>query len=194
MVTVGGGAGNTDEDGDFAIDPSGAPRRVEVFDPRRDQWRLGPAQLEDRGYHATAVLLPDGRVLSAGDNLHPIGPRGPEKTDTGEIYSPPYLFKGQRPRVVAAPAEVGYGDRMTVRTNADAPRATRAVLVAPGATTHGYDMHQRVVPLRVGGQSKNGLRLVAPPTAGVAPPGYYMLFTLSAKGVPSVAKWVQIGA
>jgi hypothetical protein len=192
MVTVGGGAGNTEEDGDFAIDPSGAPRRVEVFNPRLDRWRLGPAQLEDRGYHATAVLLPDGRVLSAGDNLHPIGPGGPEPTDTGEIYSPPYLFKGPRPKVATAPSAVSYGDRLRVRTSAGGPRATKAVLVAPGATTHGFDMHQRVVPLRLASRAGSELRLSAPPSAGVAPPGYYMLFALSKKGVPSVAEWVRL--
>jgi hypothetical protein len=31
-----------------------------------------------------------------------------------------------------------------------------------------------------------------PPSPGVAPPGYYMLFVLNAKGVPSVAEWVQL--
>ena len=40
----------------------------------------------------------------------------------------------------------------------------------------------------------NGLQLMTPPSAGVAPPGYYMLFVLDKKGVPSVAKWVQLEA
>jgi len=33
-----------------------------------------------------------------------------------------------------------------------------------------------------------------PPSAGVATPGYYMLFVLNKKGVPSVAKWVKLGS
>jgi len=33
-----------------------------------------------------------------------------------------------------------------------------------------------------------------PPSAGVATPGYYMLFVLNEKDVPSVARWVQLGS
>ena len=38
-----------------------------------------------RGYHSVALLLPDGRVLSAG---------GDANARNAEIFSPPYLFKG----------------------------------------------------------------------------------------------------
>jgi hypothetical protein len=31
------------------------------------------------------------------------------------------------------------------------------------------------------------------PTSTVAPPGYYMLFVLTADGIPSTAKWVHVG-
>jgi hypothetical protein len=31
------------------------------------------------------------------------------------------------------------------------------------------------------------------PRATVAPPGYYMLFTVTPGGVPSHAKWIHIG-
>jgi hypothetical protein len=61
-------------------------------------------------------------------------------------------------------------------------------------------MNQRLVPLRVKkprlkkGKRFRGLQLMTPPSAGVAPPGYYMLFVLDKKGVPSVAKWVQLGS
>ena len=65
--------------------------------------------------------------------------------------------------------------------------------MAPGATTHGFDTNQRYVDLKVldkvGGQ---GVDVVAPPSANVAPPGYYMLFLINDAGVPSVASWVRI--
>ncbi len=35
---------------------------------------------------------------------------------------------------------------------------------------------------------------LSPPDATVAPPGYYMLFLVSAAGVPSVATFVQLAA
>ena len=37
-----------------------------------------------------------------------------------------------------------------------------------------------------------GLDVVAPPSAAVAPPGYYMLFLLNDDGVPSVARWIKL--
>ena len=65
------------------------------------------------------------------------------------------------------------------------------MLVAPSATTHGADATQRVVKLVVRGTPGNSIALTAPADAGIAPPGYYMLFVLH-QGVPSVAKWVKI--
>lgn len=202
MVTVGGGYGANDADGVYAIDSDGARRQVELFDPDTGKWRLGPAQMEDRGYHATAVLLPDGRVFSGGDNKHPLEPNGDNsRTDTAEIYSPPYLFKGKRPVIKKAPKKVSWKQPLKITTKGKS-KATSAVMVAPAATTHGNDMNQRLVPLKLKKTKKkkgkkknrsNGLHAVAPPSAGVAPPGYYMLFVLNKKGVPSVAKWVQLG-
>jgi hypothetical protein len=144
------------------------------------------AQDEERGYHSTALLLPDGRVMSAGDD-------GPSdlggQSDQIEVFSPPYLFRGQRPTITSAPDAVPYGASFGVGTPDD--DVASAVLVAPGATTHANDMHQRLVPLaktRVDG----GLRLTAPATPSIAPPGHYMLFLLDAAGVPSVSRFVRL--
>jgi hypothetical protein len=202
MVTVGGGYGSNLQDGVYAIDNDGARRQVELYDPDTKKWTLGPAQMEDRGYHATALLLPDGRVFSGGDNHHPYEPDGSwSTTDTAEIYSPPYLFKGKRPVIKAAPKRAEWNQRIKVVTKGKS-KATSAVLVAPSATTHGNDMNQRLVPLRSKvkkvtskrGKRRGykGLEVKTPPSAGVAPPGYYMLFVLNDKGVPSIAKWVQL--
>ena len=40
---------------------------------------------------------------------------------------------------------------------------------------------------------EGNIRLAAPPSAGVAPPGYYMLFVRN-QGVPSIASWVKLTA
>jgi len=198
MVTVGGGAGEFGEAQEYSViaprEPQGVrPRRqVELFDPQTETWQLGPAQYEDRAYHSTALLLPDGRVWSAGDDYHPHGGSthaGYPKGDTGEIYSPPYLFKGERPKLTRAPRAVTWAESFTVET--DGPAATAAVLVAPAAVTHANDMHQRVLPLTIGPGSGSAT-VTAPATPNVAPPGHYMLFVLDAKGVPSVAKWVRL--
>ena len=193
MVAVGGGVGESVADGKYAINPNGRQRQIELYNPTTKKWRLGPAQIEDRGYHSTAVLLPDGRVWSAGDEKHPLEPDGGwALTDTAEIYSPPYLYKGTRPKITSAPSQVGWGTSFTVHSGPQVP-ANSAVLVAPGTTTHGDDSTQRLVSLAVQQKAGNVLTLAAPPNSGVAPPGYYMLFVLH-EGVPSVARWVQVGA
>ena len=68
MVTVGGGYGYRNDGGNWAAGPEQKP--VELWDPTTGAWRLGPAQAENRAYHSTALLLPDGRVVSAGDDFH----------------------------------------------------------------------------------------------------------------------------
>ena len=158
------------------------------------KWQLGPAQMEDRGYHSTAVLLPDGRIFSGGDNAHPLQPDGRwSLDDTAEIYSPPYLFKGRRPAIKRAPKSVGWKQTIKIKTKRG-KAARKAVLMAPGATTHGADMNQRLVELRLKAlHGRKGIDVVSPRNARVTSPGYYMLFVLSRNGVPSVAKWIHLG-
>jgi Domain of unknown function (DUF1929) len=155
------------------------------YDPAVDQWTTLASQTPRRAYHSTALLLPDGRIMSAGD----------DKTGGGkqliDFYSPPYLFAGVRPTVTSSPTQVDFGSTFPIGT-ADAV-VTRAVLMAPGATTHAVDMNARHVELAVTPTGDGTTFTATAPTASVAPPGYYMLFALTSAGVPSVARWVHVG-
>lgn len=71
-------------------------------------------------------------------------------------------------------------------------------MVAPSFTTHSFAMNQRLLVLELHGavQKSNTagdyiVQCSAPPTAALAPPGYYQLFLVN-DGVPSKAVWVQI--
>jgi len=68
------------------------PRTVERWDPTTETWSSMTPMRDLRGYHSTTLLLPDGRVLTAG------GGRFSTALDfkTAQIWSPPYLFKGAR--------------------------------------------------------------------------------------------------
>lgn len=198
MVTLGGGAGRDPNIGNYFTDDQVALKRVEVYNPKTRNWTLGPNQREYRAYHSTAVLLPDGRVWSAGDDYHAIEPKqngGGFKAstkDTAELYMPPYLFyEGKRPKIKSVSSKLGYGDTFGVKTAKG--RGKSAVLMAPSATTHGADMHQRLVTLKKKKSiKKKGLVLKTPKATGVAPPGYYMLFVMNGNGKPSVAEWVKL--
>jgi len=190
MVSVGGG------DSSMGTNASFRPEHlaVELYDPGEKEWRTGAAQAEGRAYHSTALLLPDGRVISAGDDTN-----GGVEADTAEIYSPPYLFEGgrrlgpgERPQVGAMPSSVDYGQAFGVGYSGT--DVARAVLIAPGAVTHANDMNQRYVPLVETGRTTGTLSLSAPANPNLAPPGWYMLFLVDAQGVPSEAKWVRVGA
>ncbi|MBA3264242.1 MAG: DUF1929 domain-containing protein [Thermoleophilaceae bacterium] len=207
MVTVGGGWGDKKNGGE-----NGAPGQwaaapfhltTELWNPRSKRWRLGPPQREFRTYHSTALLLPDGRVVSAGDDFSGrfTGADAARNfaLDSAEIYEPPYLFDGNRkaprPKLSGAPARLKWNQvaRLRVRSPGKGRPVTRAVLVAPSTTTHAVDMNQRYVPLRVTGTAGGKLTVRAPANADIAPPGYYMLFALDRSGTPSVARWVRLG-
>jgi hypothetical protein len=157
---------------------------AEMFDPATGTWTLMAAQQAPRVYHSTVALLPDGRVLSAGQDS------GSYRT-TAEIYSPPYLFKGPRPVIAAAPASVGYGERFSVSTP-DASAVARVVLIRPASVTHSLHQDQRSIelPFTVSGGT---LEVSAPAGGNAAPPGPYMLFLVTSTGVPSVASWLDVG-
>ena len=161
----------------------GPTPRTLRFNPSSGGWTPMATQTVRRAYHSTAVLLPSGRILSAGDTGDG---GGGAKID---VYSPPYLFHGKRPKIAAAPARIHYGGRF--RITGAGRQATQAVLMAPSSTTHAVEMESRHVPLKI---RRAGQRFTAVvPKAAVTPPGYYMLFLVTPGGIPSKAAWVHVG-
>ncbi|GLY08407.1 MULTISPECIES: galactose oxidase early set domain-containing protein [Actinoplanes] len=157
-----------------------------MYDPATNQFTAGMAtDPVPRGYHSSAFLLPDGRVMAVGDN-----PGNGTFDMRVSVYSPPYLFQGARPQITSVASNqwaYGTANRITV----DKP-IVKAELIRPAAVTHSSDPNQRFVdlPMTVNGNTVD-LNLTSNPN--LAPPGWYMLFAVGANGVPSVAKWVKIG-
>ncbi len=166
MVTLGGGIGYTVADEYYAIDSTGERRQVELWDPATRKWRLGPAEIEDRGYHSTALLLPSGRVWSAGDEKHPLEPDGGFSLTRHRgalLAALPVQGHATEDRLRAQPTELGQtvlGARL-IR----ASPSTRPSWSPPAATTHGADSNQRLVKLAVRRTYANGIDLTAPPNA-----------------------------
>ena len=61
----------------------------------------------------------------------------------------------------------------------------------PSPQTHKWDWGNRYVELAFDKGENGRLTVVAPAVAGLALPGYYMLFVLSDAGVPSEAELVH---
>ncbi|MFF8354138.1 galactose oxidase-like domain-containing protein [Streptomyces chartreusis] len=155
-----------------------------IYDPATGTFDPVAADPEERGYHSSAFLLPDGRVMATGDN-----PGNGSWNHDVSVYTPPYLLKGERPKITSViDTEWTYGD--TQRITVDRPIA-KAELIRPAAVTHSSDPNQRFVdlPLSVDGANVD-LNVTSNPN--LAPPGWYMLFAVDAGGVPSVAKWVHL--
>ncbi|WP_314241437.1 galactose oxidase-like domain-containing protein [Streptomyces kutzneri] len=170
-------------------------RQIELRDAR-GHWKLGPAQRLPRGYHSNALVLPDGRMMVTGDELQQIA-NDPDIKDgmdgSIELYEPAYLHRGARPALDRAPAgDLGHDTAFQV-TSSTAKDVRRAVLLAPTTVTHSVNTSQRHLDLRITGVHGSTIGLRTPPGAADAPPGYYMLFLLDAKGVPSTAKWIKLG-
>jgi hypothetical protein len=143
-------------------------------------WTLGPAMKHFRGYHSAAILLVDGSVLVGGD----------PNPQVFERYYPGYCFQ-PRPTITAAPAMVSHGAALRI----DSPQASVVVevmLMAPGAVTHGFNQTQRAIECAIVGGDATGVDIIAPPSASVAPPGFYLLFLVDANRVPSIGRWILL--
>src|SRR4051812_4446462 len=100
--------------GEPQVDLAGGVYTAEQWSPATGRWRtLAPMRIT-RQYHSTALLLPDGRVLSAGGGLCSICDDVGYLAKNAEVYSPPYLFRADgaaatRPVIDSPPAAVTYG-------------------------------------------------------------------------------------
>ena len=177
------------------VDLNAGVYNAELWNPTTGTWRTLAAMQVTRQYHSTALLLPDGRVLSAGGGICGTCDQVGYLAKNAEIFSPPYLFDSSgnpatRPTITSAPSSVTYGQQFQLDTP-DAASISKLALVRLGAVTHSVNMEQRYVPLSYTASS-SALNAAAPANKNIAPPGYYMLFAIDSNGVPSIAKFVRV--
>lgn len=186
-------------------DPTNQQHEDELCDEQTGncrQWTQLADATEPRLYHSTAVLLPDGRVLTGGTssysdewtNQSPCN--GITDNHKMEIFSPPYLFKdngdpAERPVIgndaPTTPVSHGQDIQFGVTGAGTTPKVN---LIRLPSVTHSYNQNQGIVkltPTWVGGK----LRVTIPANRNECPPGHYMMFVLNGK-VPSKAKIIQV--
>jgi len=180
-VLVSGGSRFADEAGGNAVLAS------EIWNPATGRWTLTASNAVYRGYHSTALLIPNGTVFIAGG-----GAPGPVQNLNAEIYYPPYLFRqeggrsvlAQRPQIISlSTVSSNYGQNIDVQT-ATGDEVSEVSLIAMGSVTHSFDSNQR--RLRASFQrTATGISVAMPASANFAPPGYYQLSVVNSAGVPS---------
>lgn len=187
-----------------------ALKTPELFDPETETWRdLAPGE-QPRTYHNSSLLLPDGRVLIGGHvpistlytkntTLVP-GVTAPNegRDPSFEIFSPPYLFRGDRPEIKRTKDKWAYGEEYGIRlAGDDAEEIESVMLMRYESRTHVIDADQRAIELPVLGRTQDDLLIVdAPPDGAVAPPGPYMLFVNKGSDegpIPSESARVTVG-
>jgi hypothetical protein len=166
-------------------------KRVDLYDPVADSWQRMADMAGSREYHAITLLLPDGRVLTTAGTGQPGLNPPPDTNKDIEAFSPPYLFRGVRPRIDSlSSTRFAHGQTFTMDvslTNA----LTEIVLMGMNAISHWMDGG---VPrlLRLGFTQAGGLVSAQIPDDPVtAPVGYYLLFAL-VDDIPSAGRIVAI--
>ncbi|KAL2756276.1 hypothetical protein ACRALDRAFT_1063738 [Sodiomyces alcalophilus JCM 7366] len=143
-----------------------------------------------RMYHSESITLLDGRVLVSGsdpdDGVHPQEYRV-------EVFHPPYLTGGlPRPSFTVDSTDWEYGETVEFTLGGPPVNGEIAVsLLGAVSSTHGNSMGARTIFPEVACEGTR-CTVVAPPTAGICPPGWYQFFVLDG-GIPAVGVYVRIG-
>lgn len=177
--------GCKDETGEIKHDHN-AIMEAEIFYPDTQRWETLAPMSVDRLYHSNAILLPDGRVMTVGSN-----PMRRCNELRIEMFSPPYLFRGERPKIIKNPPQVDYGQQFEIEISA-ANDIKSVAFVRPSTTTHCLNAEQRYVGLEFGKKNDKTLLAKVPINRNVLPPGYYMLFIIDELDMPSIAPFVKV--
>ena len=190
-VLISGGATKADYK-----EPDGV-KTAEIYHPpgpgRHDSWELGPDASETRGYHSVALLMPDGRVWTAGSEWN----HQKETPNLAiELFEPDYYSVANRVSVTAAPAAVTYSETFNIEFHSISlnTQITRVAFMRLGSATHAFDGDQRYVGVPFS-QTHSTLTVIAPPDSSIAPAGYYMLWLIDSKNLPcKLAPFVQLAS
>jgi hypothetical protein len=199
VLAVGGGVTREASADTHVVDPQGGREvlEAEIYDVATNMWSITAAATVARLYHSVALLLPDGRVVSAGGNpdkgsqVNWLPPDLLEEMRL-DIFSPAYLFKkNARPLIQNVPEELKYNSKIAIQT----PQATQIKwisLIRAGLTTHSFNGTQRLVDVPFTLVPPDTLNTEIPGEPNVAPPGWYMLFLTDHDGVPSMGHWIHL--
>ena len=140
-----------------------------------------------RNYHATSLLLPDGRVLTAGGDAW-----------NAEIFYPPYLFTkdidnetvlAERPEIINIDKNIKRGERVGIEFNGEVSKVT---LLSTGSTTHAQGSESKFRNIDYTKITNNKIEIELDSNPNNIQNGPYLLFLLDSSGTPSEGKIVFV--
>ena len=140
-----------------------------------------------RNYHSTSLLLPDGRILTAGGDVW-----------NAEIFYPPYLFAkdknnktvlAKRPEITNLEKNIKRDQSINIDVKGEVSKVS---LVSTGSTTHAQGSESKFRDIDFTKLSNSKIQIKLDNNSNNLQNGTYLLFVLNSKGTPSEGKIVFI--
>jgi len=140
-----------------------------------------------RNYHASSLLLPDGRILTAGGDVW-----------NAEIFYPPYLFTknindknvlAKRPQIVNLDKDIKRGEKVQIEVNGEISKVN---LISTGSTTHAQGSESKFRNINFTKVSNDKIEIELDNNSNNLQNGTYLLFVLDLKGTPSEGKIIFV--
>ena len=140
-----------------------------------------------RNYHSTSLLLPDGRILTAGGDVW-----------NAEIFYPPYLFTkdlnnktvlAKRPEIMSLKKDIKRGETIDIDVNGEVSKVS---LISTGSTTHAQGSESKFRDIDFTKVSNDKIEIKLDSNSNNLQNGTYLLFVLNSKGTPSEGKIIFI--
>ena len=140
-----------------------------------------------RNYHGSSLLLPDGRILTAGGD-----------TWNAEIFYPPYLFTknidnqtvlAERPKIVNLDSNITRGEKISIEIDGEVSKVS---LISSGSTTHAQGSESKFRNIDFTKVSNSNIEIKLDTNPNNMQNGTYLLFVLDSSGTPSEGKIVFV--
>ena len=140
-----------------------------------------------RNYHASSLLLPDGRILTAGGDVW-----------NAEIFYPPYLFTkdinnktilAERPEIININKSLKRGISERIKVKGDISKVT---IISTGSVTHAQGSESKFRNVDFKEISNDEIEIVINENENDLQDGNYLLFVLNTNGTPSEGKILYI--
>ncbi|WP_440912440.1 galactose oxidase-like domain-containing protein [Candidatus Pelagibacter sp.] len=159
----------------------------EIYNPNTQTSKEMDSAYFRRNYHSSSLLLPDGRVLTAGGDVW-----------NAEIFYPPYLFTkdinnrtilADRPEIIDINKSLKRGISERIKVKGDISKVT---IISTGSVTHAQGSESKFRNIDFKEISNDEIEIVIDENENDLQDGNYLLFVLNTNGTPSEGKILYV--